>query len=422
MNRYKNLFLATLLACVPAFAEAESTEIASEVSGESEFMSDERLQDGFVTHLLNNAIEKQMSKADGSASGKEEKMTFGRKITKYVSAPKFGGYIIGSYKYNSQEGQNNGPGFGVRLVRVYVDGTIFKDFKYRLQVELNGNPHLKDYFIDWTHWKEFGVKIGQFKRSFTFENPYNPWDVGVGDYSQLSKKFAGFGDYCGEASMGGRDQGLQVHGDLFPIGKDKHRLLHYELGIYNGQGINATDKNKRKDIIGTLQVQPIKDLFVGFFGWNGNTVLNGLTVDRKRWGVGVKYEHNDWSVRGEFVKSKGKAVKSKAGEKYIVIDTDGNEHQMQGPTTYFIDESTDKADAWYMTVGVPCTKWLKVYGKYDAYRSNGEWNTLKTIYSVCPNFQIHKNLMLQLQYNYVHDKTAADRDYHEFWVETYVRF
>lgn len=316
---------------------------------------------------------------------------YGRKITDYVSVPKFGGYLVGSYKYSDQDGAKGGPGFDCRYVRLYVDGTILKDFKYRIQLEMNGSPHLKDFFVDWQHWKEFGVKLGQYKRCFTFENPYNPWDVGSGDYSQLTKKFSGMGDHTGEKSMGGRDLGIQVHGDAFPISEDKHRLLHYELGIYNGQGINAKDKNGRKDFIGTIQFQPIKNLYIGGFYWNGNTVLeeNGaeVTKDRNRWGVGAKYETTEWSARAEYARDK------------------------------------DKADAWYATVGIPCTPWLKTYLKYDVYRSGGNADSMKSIYSIIPNFQLHKNLLIQLQYNYVYDKTSTkDKHYNEVWVETYVRF
>ena len=47
---------------------------------------------------------------------------------------------------------------------------------------------------------------------------------------------------------------------------------------------------------------------------------------------------------------------------------------------------------------------------------------MKTIYSLAPNFQIHKNLMLQLQYNSVRDKTACNNVYNELWAEAYVRF
>ena len=187
-----------------------------------------------------------------------------------ASVPKFGGYIIGSYKYDSESSQHGGDGFGLRLVRVYVDGTVLKDFKYRLQVELNGTPHVKDAFVSWSHWKELEVKMGEFKRCFTFENPYNPWDVGFGDYSQLSKKLSGFGDRVGEKSMGGRDLGLQVQGDAFRSKRDGHAQLHYAVAVYNGQGINLRDENLRKDFIGTLQWSPVEDLWIGTFGWAGN--------------------------------------------------------------------------------------------------------------------------------------------------------
>ena len=56
-----------------------------------------------------------------------------------------------------------------------MDGTILGDFKYRMQAQVNNSAfHMKDYFIEWTHWKELSIRIGQYKRAFLFENPYNP--------------------------------------------------------------------------------------------------------------------------------------------------------------------------------------------------------------------------------------------------------
>lgn len=361
---------------------------------------------GFITELLNESLERALApQPDG-------KPKLGRRLTDYVSAPKFGGYFIGTYKYSDQDGAGGGEGFNQRFIRLYVDGTILKDFNYRIQMQVNGSsPHMKDFFVEWAHWKEMKVKVGQFKRPFTFENPYNPWDVGLGDYSQSVRRFAGIGDYNGEVSAtGGRDQGVQLQGDLFPVGRDKHRLLHYQVGVFNGQGINTGDQNGRKDIIGTLQVQPLKDLFIGFFGWTGDfvgkTATGGqtVTVDRNRWGVGVKYEHGDWSARAEYVHSQG----------HKIADYDHADGTVSG---------TGEADGWYAAVGIPCTPWLKTYLKYDAYRDQAAWSSMKTMYSVAPNFQLHKNLMFQLQYNYVNDKSSsADSHYNEVWVETYVRF
>ena len=331
---------------------------------------------------------------------------YGYKLTDFASKPKFGAFIIGSYKYSSQEGANNGPGLGVRLIRTYVDGTVLRDFNYRIQFEINGTPHVKDFYLEWARYKEFSIKMGEFKRAFTFENPMNPWDVGVGDYSQAIKKLAGMGDRCGEASMGGRDLGIQIQGDLFPVGEDQHRLIHYQLGLYNGNGINRADNNARKDIIGTIQIQPIKDLYIGAFAWDGDWSDGKVTVDRKRYAFGAKYEHNNWSARAEYVHSKGYKASS--------IDPS---------TGKLYPTATDSgiADAYYATVGVPVVDWFKIFLKYDAYRDNATTDSQSVIYSIAPQFRLHKNLMFQLEYRY-NDNKPTGQKFNEIWFEYYVRF
>lgn len=329
---------------------------------------------------------------------------YGRKLTDYVSVPKFGGYFIGKYTWSDQDGKHGGNGFSQRLIRAYVDGTILTDFKYRVQVQVsNSSFHMKDFFVEWSRQKEFAVKVGQFKRAFLFENPYNPFDVGAGDYAQVTRSLAGIGDVVNGVGNGGRDQGIQVQGDLFPAKSDGHRYVHYQLQMMNGQGINASDVNARKDFLGTLQVQPVKDLYVGVFGWTGNYESNGVAVDRNRWAASVKYEHKGWTARAEYAHSQGHQIKEYDAE-----------------TKTF--SGTGRSDGWYAIVGVPCNDWLKMNVKYDAYRDQANWETMCTMYSVIPNIQLHKNLLMQLQYNYVHDRTAADHDYNELWAELYVRF
>lgn len=385
-------------------AETTPAETGAATDTAGEFLSEEHLEEGFLTHYVNKAVENGMADIDKAAENE-----YGRKVTGYVSAPKFGGYFIGKYSYSNLKGAHSGDGFSQRLIRLYVDGTILKDFAYRIQVQTNNTSfHMKDFYVEWQKYKTFRVKIGQYKRAFGFENPMNPWDVGVGDYSQLTKKLTGHSDYIGAetSSNGGRDQGLQVQGDLLPIGKDRHCLLHYQLMVANGQGINSADADSRKDLLGTVQVQPVRGLFLGLFGWTGSYTANGVTVDRNRYMLSAKYDRDDWTLMAEYAHSAGHKVSD------YVKAADG---------TYSVSGSGE-ADAWYVTVGVPCTDWLKTYVKYDAYRDDATWGTAKSIYSVCPNFQLHKNLMFQLQYNYVHDRTLDKSDYSEVWLETYVRF
>lgn len=352
-----------------------------------------------VYAFADNHDEKLITNTEGMEGGLLTSK-LGAKLKGYVSAPVFGAYIIGKYTYSSDEslsGKNNS--FSARMIRAYVSGYILKDFKYRLQAELSGTPHMRDYTLEWQHWSELNIKAGQFKRCFTFENPYNPWDVGFSDYSQVTKMLAGMSTTpSGQAGDGGRDLGIQLSGDLFRIGKDKHSLLRYMAGIYNGNGINKADNNSQKDFIGSIQFQPVKGLFLGVFGWTGSyTGDNKVRVSRNLWATGMDYKFGDWAIRGEYAHHSG----------WNVNDT--NHSKMHG------------ADGWYAAVGVPCTPWLKVWAKYDVYRNDATWASSKTMYCLAPNFQIHKDLKLQLQYNYVHDKTTADRNYHELWCEFYVR-
>ena len=330
-------------------------------------------------------------------ASQDEEIEYGYKQTGYQSAPKFGGYIIGTYKYSDKDDANGGPGFGCRLIRLYVDGSIYKDFKYRLQLQVNGaNPHTKDFYLEWAKYKPFSVKMGQFKRAFTFENPMNPWDVGVGDYSFLVQKFAGMGDRLGEANMGGRDLGIQIQGDFLPIGEDKHNLIHYQLGLWNGQGINVADKDKKKDIIGTIQVQPIKGLKIGVFGWAGNWIdATGNNWARERVSTGVFYDKDNWTVRAEYAATVG-------------AETRQNGDQI--------------ADALYLTVGVPVQDWFKVYVKWDEYRGAANAATSHDMYSACANFRLHKNLNFQLEYRHHENQTLLNPSYNELWFLTYVRF
>ena len=394
MSKKVLFFCAFMALAIPASAEHGEDDIQEDAV----FSSDINEPAGFVTELVNNSLEASL------AAPKEEEMV-GRTLTDYASVPKIGGYFIGKYAYTDKGGMKDGNnGFSQRLIRFYVDGTILGDFAYRFQMQTNNDKfHMKDFFLEWRKYPEFKVKIGQYKRAFGLENPMNPWDVGVGDYSQLTKKLTGHSDYVGTepSSNGGRDQGIQVQGDLFPA-KDGHRILHYQLMVSNGQGINTGDANSQKDVSGTLQVQPVKGVMLGFFGWTGNYTNSGVTVKRNRYEIVGKYERNDWSVRAEYAHSTGHKIADCVNGQWT-----GN----------------GRADAWYATVGIPCTPWLKTWLKYDVYRDDATWATTKSIYSVCPNVQLHRNLMFQPQFNYVHDRTLASKNgYCELWLETYVRF
>lgn len=378
---------------------------AFSLNSNGQLAMNEEYQDGY-DHSLQNYITEKITQYQDKQNEKPQEGKKKWKIADYVTVPKFGGYIVGTYKYNSQEGKNGGDGFGLRYLRLYLDGTVLKDFKYRVQMNVSGEPGSKnsarviDAFISWQKWAPLGIKLGEYKRCFTFENPMNPWDIASGDYTQLTKHFTGMGGdlYQGAANSGGRDLGVQIYGDAFKVGKTQHYLLHYQAGFYNGQGINTSDKDKEKDYIATVQLQPLKGLYVGVFGWSGSFFDGAQSNYFKRWAAGVSYE-GLFSARAEYARN---------------IYADGADTHGLG----------QKSDAWYIRMGIPTWRWLRVNLGYDAYRKDmSTWTSLNSIYSLGLQARPHKNLQFQLQWNYCHNNASGvDKDYHQLWTQAYIRF
>lgn len=336
------------------------------------------------------------------------------KLSDIVSKPKFSGYLIGNYNATFQD-DNNSNTFSIRLIRLVMTGRILNDFEYKIQGQVNGNsstfgesPRIVDMSLEWLKHKEFKVKIGQFKRPFTYENPMNPIDIGFNSQAQGILKLAGFNDRTGEQSSSGRDIGIQVSGDLLPNSEGR-TLLHYEVGVFNGQGINHTDKDHAKDFIGGLWIRPIKTLEIGGFGWIGQYTNESFTnpekqlksTDRKRWGAGLKYE-DKWTLRSEYMYSYGGVVTDKTRPFH--------------------------SDAWYVTLGAPIFKNFKVYGRWDCYRDAHTWASLKTDYGLSANYTLGKNLIFQFNYTFTDDRSARnaakplDSHYNTLDVQVTARF
>lgn len=369
-------------------------------------------------------IERESVQAmDGSVTKvSEEKVTEkvnggGLKQVMQLAAPsvKFGGYITGKYSITDRSGVSSNGGFDLRFLRLYLDGNCFKDFFYRFQLEACGapgvdkGPRILDAFVEWQKFDFLKVKMGQFKRPFGFENPYSPLNVGLGAYSQATTKLASISDWNGEHSSGGRDLGAQIQGDLFPGEEKGHYWFHYQLGVFNGQGINHADKDNFKDLIGGLWFSPLKELSIGAFGWNGRYTNESYTgaentlkqVKRVRWGAGIKYE-SDWTVRSEYMSSVGGSVKDAT--------------------------APDHADSWYATIGIPVVKNFKLYGRWDVYRNAKTWDSMKTDYGLSANYFLGKNFILQLNYTFTDDRWVRntqpllDSHYNTFDFQVYARF
>lgn len=325
---------------------------------------------------------------------------------------KISGYIVSQYQANLQDEKENNT-FNLRYIRVSLGGRIMNDFEYKIQAQMNGNtstlgtsPRIVDAFAEWQKYSFFKVKVGQFKRSFTFENPINPIVQGFMGYSQLVSKLSGMSDRTGEHSANGRDLGVQIQGDLLPNATGRN-LLHYQVGIFNGQGTNTKDVDNRKDVIGGVWVMPIKGMRVGVFGWAGSHARNGEWTDQQgnqhsginslsqyRYALSADYVKGEWQLRTEYAHSTGYGFKTTYQKQE---DTkDANVNWAQG----------NKADAFYVSAIAPIIKGkLRAKARYDLYRKSACWDTSKTNYEVGLNYSFNKNIELQTEYVLVDDRS-----------------
>lgn len=329
--------------------------------------------------------------------------------TEVFSKPKFSGYAIGQYQYSSQHGAESNS-FNLRMIRMSLSGRILGDFAYLLQGQVNGNtstlgdsPRMVDVYIEWQKLPFLKIKAGQFKRPFTFENPMNPIDQGFMGYSQNVSKLAGFNDRVGEHSSNGRDIGVQVQGDLIKTASGR-TLLHYQVGVFNGQGINTKDVDNRKDVISGAWVMPVEGLRIGAFGWTGSYARKGAdgvkSLSKNRYAISGEYVFDDWTFRSEYIHSTGYGFKTVYNQ-----STDAKADEVN-------TAAGNKSDGFYALAIAPVIKEkLHVKARYDLYRPQADWNTSKTYYEVGVDYMFAENLQINLEYAFVNDRSLDRHNY-----------
>ena len=321
-------------------------------------------------------------------------------LPQWIRNIKFSGYGMLQYQGEDTEG-NHTNSFNLRLARLILDGKI-GDFDWRVQIQGTNNTgpgqptvQLMDLYAEWARHKELKIRVGQFKRAFTFENPTHPITQGWYSYALVVNNLSGLGDRTGERASGGRDIGLQLSGDILPNSSGR-ALLHYQVGVYNGEGINSKDQDNRKDIIGGLWVMPVKGVRIGAFGWTGSrggmldpTTGQTVSLGKNRYALSAEYDKDEYTFRAEYIHSQGWGAASAASNVREIDFSKG-----------------DKADGWYAFGIVPLIKSkLHAKARYQTYRPQKEWGTSKTMYEVGLNYFFTPRLQLNAEYGLVNERS-----------------
>lgn len=387
-----------------------------------------------------------MAVASVSASA-QQKQTI--EIPSWLSDVKLSGYGMAQYQYSGQKDAESNS-FNIRMARISLEGRIAGDFYWKTQIHFNGNtstlgssPRMVDLFAEWQKYEYFKVKIGQFKNPFTFENPIHPIEQGFMGYSQNVSKLAGFSDRAGEHASNGRDIGLQFQGDFLKNANGRN-LLHYQIGVFNGQGTNTKDVDNQKNVIGGVWVMPVSGMRIGAFGWTGSYARKGnwketvadptssvtpdatkeithtnevRSLNQNRYAFSFEYKKDGWTVRSEYIHSTGKAF-----AKSITNFNDANAKDCN-----LNEKIGDKAQGVYGLVIAPLAQLPKnsridIKARYDMYQPNGNSNMQRTQYEAGLNFHIGKRISILTEYALINDKTLAKHNYSMADAEVCFRF
>ena len=280
------------------------------------------------------------------------------------------------FRYRQQDASGEIDGFDIRRARLALKGDLTPNLSYRLLTEFAGSPKLLDAYVDVKIFDFLNFTIGQFKIPFSLENLYPLTKMESIDYAQVvdalvARTYDVIGNQCG------RDIGFQVGGNLL---KYKGRFLFdYKIGIFNGSGINANDKNENKDLAGRLVYHPLKGLNVGGSFYSGRGFYGTPTPsnqDRERYGIELGCDYKRFTLKSEFIAGK---------------------------------DGTIYRNGWYvLTCYYIIPQKLQALFKYDVYDPNTSIsNNLASNYIIGGTYNFNSWSRIQVGYTFKHEQGAA---------------
>src|SRR6185369_13176946 len=178
--------------------------------------------------------------------------------------------------------------FLLRRVRPIFEGTMFKDFEYRLMLDFGtgitsgtgNNAFLQDGYLNFHHWDAVQFQVGKMKEPVGLErlqSGRNLLFIERGLPTQL---------------VPNRDVGIQLHGKLWG------NTLAYQVGYFNGVEDGGSDdmevSDDGKDVAARLflqpfdqtDIEPLKKFGIGIAGTHGShegALRNYSTAGQQTW-------------------------------------------------------------------------------------------------------------------------------------------
>ena len=174
------------------------------------------------------------------------------------------GYAQGGWSYQDINGEKTNS-YNLKRTLLWAKARITDRWSFLFMHDFSSVP--QEFYTDYRVTKNnaLTVRLGQFKHSYTMENPMSPTQLELIDvYSQAVLYLAG------------------------------------ELALMSGQGINRKDQNNQKDFIAKLELRPMDGLRIVGSGYLGTGNAVGTAAWNPDIQKGDNYKRNRYSVGAEF--------------------------------------------------------------------------------------------------------------------------
>ena len=324
----------------------------------------------------------------------------------FTSRITLNGYAQGGWSYQDPNGKAQNA-YNLKRTLLWAKARITDRWSCMFMPDFSSV--VQEYYTDYRVSKgnEMTVRLGQFKHSYTMENPMSPTQLELVDvYSQAVLYLAGEGPDPLNGVNYGRDMGLEVYGDL------AKGSVHYELALMSGQGINRKDQNNQKDFIAKLELRPVQGFRVVASGYLGTGCAVGTAAWNPDIKVGDNYKRNRYSVGAEY------KTQAYTGSKY-------KEARPASIRAEWLGGQDGKVGSrgGYVTTCIPVVDALDIVASGETYDRNTKvegWD--QTNLTVGLQYWFYKKCRMQLQYTRCMCGDMIGKDYNWLQAQMQVAF
>ncbi len=316
------------------------------------------------------SISAQTPSADSIATKTDsvEQKKLKQLVETFADRFEFHGYAQAGYTYRDAEPTTTNT-FDIKRVLFWAKVKVTDRWSFLFMHDFSSV--VQEFYTDYRVHEAFNVRFGQFKNSYSLENPLSPTKLELIEcYSQAVLFLSGCGTDPLYGVQYGRDLGLMFYGTCL----DNH--FYYELALMNGQGINRKDGNKQKDIIARLDYRPIEGLRFVATAQRGE----GHAIDSSAYNPEIKkgdnYRRDRLSIGAEYINPKFRV------------------------RTEYLSGKDGKVNLWgyYCTVGLPLYKKLEAIASFDYFERNVSKDMDQTNYTAGLQYWFFNKCRAQVQY------------------------